>query len=427
MRCVPDVAATADPQLGAQIVVGGQPDQVAGGTSWATPIWTAFCALINQQRANSSQPPLGLLNPKLYPLIGSRVASATSRWETTGGIRRRCRLRPLHGSRRAESSRNLLADRPGARPSRERARAAGQQGRHPRPAGDILCRRRGRRRRSRYQWQRVPSGSSTWGNLSRRRGLQRLAHLDPCRKRHDLRDERRPVPVHRRATRRATPPARPSSLTVNATGVTTMAGWPGSAEVVNGTGWAARFASPAACASTPAGNLFVSDCYSNTIRMVTPAGVVTTVAGLAGMSGSTNGSSDRGRIQRARRRRARCCGRPLRRRRRQLHHPEDLRGDGVDVRPAPPGRTGRTGNLLLRSAEPLRRQRRQHLRCGRHGQRGPQGDAGAAPSPRWPDRGPRARSTRREPWPSSTIRRESRSTPRAMSMWRTSATTRSGR
>ena len=43
------------------------------GTSWSAPTWAGFSALINQGRAvaNSSRPPLGLLNPRIYPLIGT--------------------------------------------------------------------------------------------------------------------------------------------------------------------------------------------------------------------------------------------------------------------------------------------------------------------------------------------------------------------
>jgi hypothetical protein len=42
-----------------------------GGTSWSAPTWAGICARINQVRYNTATPPLGLLGPKTYPLLGS--------------------------------------------------------------------------------------------------------------------------------------------------------------------------------------------------------------------------------------------------------------------------------------------------------------------------------------------------------------------
>ena len=39
-----------------------------GGTSCAAPLWAAFTALVNQQAAAASQPPVGFLNPALYAI-----------------------------------------------------------------------------------------------------------------------------------------------------------------------------------------------------------------------------------------------------------------------------------------------------------------------------------------------------------------------
>ena len=70
MRVVPDVACPADPDTGAYVFLDGYGQQI-GGTSWAAPTWAGFCALINEARTKAGLGPIGLLNPKIYPLIGS--------------------------------------------------------------------------------------------------------------------------------------------------------------------------------------------------------------------------------------------------------------------------------------------------------------------------------------------------------------------
>ncbi|MEO6993560.1 MAG: FG-GAP-like repeat-containing protein [Lacunisphaera sp.] len=64
--------------------------------------------------------------------------------------------------------------------------------------------------------------------------------------------------------------------------VTTLAGLPGSKGNADGQGSAARFYSPMGLALDQSGNIWVSDRINNLIRKITPAGLVTTVAGLAG-------------------------------------------------------------------------------------------------------------------------------------------------
>ena len=73
-------------------------------------------------------------------------------------------------------------------------------------------------------------------------------------------------------------------------GVTTLAGLAGSPGSADGTGSAARFSTPGGVAVGSTGNIYVADTHNCTIRRITPAGVVTTLAGSAGNGGSANGT-----------------------------------------------------------------------------------------------------------------------------------------
>ena len=60
--------------------------------------------------------------------------------------------------------------------------------------------------------------------------------------------------------------------------VTTLAGPAGAPGTVDGSGSAARFASPRGASADAAGNVYVADTDNGSLRKVTPAGVVTTFA-----------------------------------------------------------------------------------------------------------------------------------------------------
>jgi hypothetical protein len=72
--------------------------------------------------------------------------------------------------------------------------------------------------------------------------------------------------------------------------VTTLAGTAGSYGSANGTGAAARFNNPYGVAVDAAGTVYVADQNNHTIRKITPAGVVSTLAGTAGPYGSADGT-----------------------------------------------------------------------------------------------------------------------------------------
>src|ERR1022692_4961462 len=70
---------------------------------------------------------------------------------------------------------------------------------------------------------------------------------------------------------------------------TTLAGYAGYGSA-DGAGRAARFYQPSGVAVDRSGNVYVADLSNHTIRQVTPAGQVTTLAGLAGASGTNDGT-----------------------------------------------------------------------------------------------------------------------------------------
>jgi sugar lactone lactonase YvrE len=78
--------------------------------------------------------------------------------------------------------------------------------------------------------------------------------------------------------------------------VTTFAGTAGSAGSLNGTGNAALFNNPQGVAVDSSGNVYVADTGNHTIRKITPAGAVTTLAGTPGISGSTDGTQGSGGV-----------------------------------------------------------------------------------------------------------------------------------
>jgi len=78
--------------------------------------------------------------------------------------------------------------------------------------------------------------------------------------------------------------------------VTTLAGLVNSFGTADGTGNGARFNFPEGLAVDASGNIYVADSGNSSIRKVTPAGVVTTFAGFTGSGGAADGTGNTARF-----------------------------------------------------------------------------------------------------------------------------------
>ncbi|OAM90464.1 hypothetical protein AW736_07770 [Termitidicoccus mucosus] len=76
----------------------------------------------------------------------------------------------------------------------------------------------------------------------------------------------------------------------SAAAVNSLAGSPGLAGFTDGSGTNAFFRNPAAVVADNMGNIYVADTDNHVIRMVTPEGIVTTIAGTPQVSGTLDGS-----------------------------------------------------------------------------------------------------------------------------------------
>ncbi len=76
MRNVPDVALNSNPNSGYDIYLGGSLQGLIGGTSAAAPLWAAWTAQLNQQRAAAGLGAIGQINIPLYSLAESSLYGA---------------------------------------------------------------------------------------------------------------------------------------------------------------------------------------------------------------------------------------------------------------------------------------------------------------------------------------------------------------
>lgn len=148
----------------------------------------------------------------------------------------------------------------------------------------------------RYQWQLRTNGSSTWSNLSDGASYSgtSTATLTVNAITTAMNGNSFRCVISNADGSVVTAPA-PLVVSGSLT-ITTLAGQGGTSGSADGTGTAARFLSLSDVAVDTAGNVYVADTNNHTIRKITSAGVVTTLAGLAGSAGSTDGTSSAARF-----------------------------------------------------------------------------------------------------------------------------------
>jgi sugar lactone lactonase YvrE len=154
-----------------------------------------------------------------------------------------------------------------------------------------------------FQWQESTDGGSTWANLGDTGvfGGTATATLSISATTISMSSDQFRI-VATNSLGAAT--SAPATLTVTFEPVgeslvydfTTLAGTAGQAGSSDGTGSAARFAFPAGVAADSAGYVYVADTGNDTIRKISPGGLVTTLAGLAGQAGSADGQGSAGRF-----------------------------------------------------------------------------------------------------------------------------------
>ena len=292
-RQIPDVAILADISTNPYIVLNGTGSSNYGGTSFSSPIWAGIIALLNQARATAGQPPLGLFGPHIYPLIGTTAFhdiltgnngaySAGVGYDLVTGIGSpdvAALALALGGSSFAPT---ITAQPPSvtAAVSQDvtfRVTAIG----NPEPS---------------YRWQRRPAGGGAWADVTGATPYSGSA--SPVLTVTSITaamsgDSFRCVlanPVGTATTQQA------DLIVANSLTFATLAGTAGASGTADGTGGAARFNHPADLAVDRAGNLFVADTNNHTIRKIASGGVVTTLAGVAGSSGTADGTAGAARF-----------------------------------------------------------------------------------------------------------------------------------
>ncbi len=284
-RLTPDVAAVGDPQTGATVYINGAA-QTMGGTSLSTPIWAAFCAVINQARSANKLSPLGYLNPRIYPLLNSiafrDVTSGNNgAFTATTGYDQCTGIGVPNVANIIQATLLPITQPPSLTTSTgNRFTTSGQ-------SASFAVAVVGPQNIT-YQWQRAASGTSQWISLSDSGNYSGSTTAILTVSNSTLAmsgDQFRCIASNPYGSTTSLS----LSLTVSTSGMSTLAGWPGAAGFLDGVGTAARFDCDGGIRLDSSGNIYVADSVNNAIRKVTPSGVVTTVLGASGNAGSTDG------------------------------------------------------------------------------------------------------------------------------------------
>ncbi len=142
-----------------------------------------------------------------------------------------------------------------------------------------------------YQWQWQASGTSTWANLTDTTTYSgtSTASLAVNAVAAGMNGDAFRCAI---TNSNGTATTAPAALVVDTSlTVVTFAGLAGVNGSTDGSGAAARFANPSDVAVDATGNLYVADTANHLVRKVTPAGVVSTLAGHPGVSGSADGTT----------------------------------------------------------------------------------------------------------------------------------------
>jgi len=290
MRLVPDVAAIADVATPVLFILDGESQPVAG-TSVASPMWAGFCALMNEARTQNNQAPLGLLGPRIYPLLGSsnfRDITSGSNGDYSAGVGY-----DMCTGVGAPNVANLVEALTNVAnitvPPENQTVNVGQNATFTVAANATTA--------LTYQWQREANGASVWSSLSDDGTYAGTATptLTVTGVTAAMSGDQFQCVVSN--TFQASATSSSALLMVNVPlSFTTYAGLTGNAGSTDSAGGSPQFNGPKGIAMDSAGNIYVADAANDVIREISANGSVTTLAGLAGNPGSTDGAGSGARF-----------------------------------------------------------------------------------------------------------------------------------